>query len=253
MIATFLGTGTSQGVPVIGCNCRVCSSEDPADNRLRSSIHIQADNLSIVVDTGPDFRQQMLREKIHHLDAVLFTHHHKDHIAGMDDIRGFNFLLGKAIPVYANKATKKQLITEFSYVFEPNGYGGAPRIRLHEIANTPFEIEGMKILPIEVLHDKLPVLGFRIQDFTYITDANFIDKEAFRMIKGTRILVINALQKKQHPSHFTLDQALFEIQKIQPEKAYLTHISHNLGLHAEVSAELPENVFLAKDGLKLIM
>lgn len=251
MIITFLGTGTSQGVPVIGCNCKVCTSKNPADNRLRTSVHILYDRKSIVIDTGPDFRQQMLREKISFLDAVLFTHHHKDHIAGMDDIRSFNFLLKKAIPVYANKITKDQLINEFSYVFVPNGYGGAPKILLNEITSDPFFFEDMKITPIEVYHDKLLVYGYRIGDFTYITDANYIRDEEYNKFKGTKILVINALRKQTHPSHFTMDEALVQIKKINPDQAYLTHISHNMGLHDEVSQDLPDNVYLAFDGLKL--
>jgi len=251
LIVTFLGTGTSQGVPVIGCDCQVCRSLNPADNRLRSSVHISVDDKSIVIDTGPDFRQQMLRQKIRFLDAVLFTHHHKDHIAGMDDIRSFNFLLKKAIPVFANEITKEQLINEFSYVFEPNGYGGAPRILLHEIQKEPFYFEDLKIIPVEVYHDKLPVFGYRIGDFSYITDANFISDDALAKVYGSRALVLNALQKKSHPSHFTLTQALEQIDRINPEKAYLTHISHNMGLHDAVSKDLPDNVYLAYDGLKL--
>jgi phosphoribosyl 1,2-cyclic phosphate phosphodiesterase len=248
---TFLGTGTSQGVPVIGCDCGVCTSSDPADNRLRSSVHIIVEDKSIVIDTGPDFRQQMLREKIRFLDAVLFTHPHKDHIAGMDDIRSFNFLLKKAIPVYANKITREQLISEFPYVFEPNGYGGAPRILLNEISDEPFYFEGLQIIPVRVLHDKLVVLGYRIGGFSYITDANFISEASLDKIYGTKILVLNALQENPHPSHFNLDQALNEIERIKPKKAFLTHISHNMGLHASVSKNLPDNVYLAFDGLKL--
>jgi len=251
LIITFLGTGTSQGVPVIGCNCKVCTSKNPADNRLRTAVHILYDEKSIVIDTGPDFRQQMLREKISFLDAVLFTHHHKDHVAGMDDIRSFNFLLKKAIPIYANKITKDQLISEFSYVFSPNGYGGAPRILLNEISSDPFYFENVKITPVEVYHDQLLVYGYRIADFTYITDANHIEEEEYDKIYGSKILVINALQRHTHPSHFTLDEALAQINKINPAKAYLTHISHNMGLHEEVSRDLPENVYLAYDGLKL--
>jgi phosphoribosyl 1,2-cyclic phosphate phosphodiesterase len=251
LIITFLGTGTSQGVPVIGCRCRVCTSNDPKDNRLRSSVHILIDDKSIVIDTGPDFRQQMLRGKIDFLDAVLFTHHHKDHIAGLDDIRSFNFLQKKAIPVFANHVTKEQLINEFSYVFKPNGYGGAPRILLNEVFDEPIFFEDLKIIPVEVYHDRLPVFGYRIGDFSYITDANYIPEKACQKVYGSRILVINALQKKSHPSHFTLEQALVQIEKIKPGKAFLTHISHNMGLHEEVSKDLPDNVYLAYDGLTL--
>ncbi len=251
MIITFLGTGTSQGVPVIGCECQVCTSEDPKDKRLRSSVHILANGLSIVIDTGPDFRQQMLRENIKELDAVLFTHHHKDHVAGMDDIRSYNFLLRKAIPVYANPTTREQLVKEFEYVFEPNGYGGGPKIYINEIDGGPFFLEDLEITPVEVLHDKLLVYGFKIGDFTYITDANFIPDTELDKIHGSKFLVLNALQKEPHPSHFTLKEALEQIQKINPTQAYLTHISHKMGRHREVSEMLPDNVHLAYDGLKL--
>ncbi len=253
MTITFLGTGTSQGVPVIGCSCEVCISENHQDNRLRSSIHIEIEDKSIVIDTGPDFRQQMLREKITRLDAVIFTHHHKDHIAGMDDIRSFNFLQEKAMPIYANHFTKEQLLNEFPYVFNPNGYGGAPRILFNEISNCPFEIEGIQIYPVEVYHHQLPVLGFRIHDFTYITDANYISDEECEKIIGSKVLVINALQKKPHLSHFTLDEAIRQIEKINPGKAFLTHLSHKMGLHTEISKELPENTYLAYDGLKITL
>ena len=251
MIITFLGTGTSQGVPVIGCNCEVCASPDPEDKRLRSSVHILANGLSIVIDTGPDFRQQMLRENIKELDAVLFTHHHKDHVAGMDDIRSYNFLLRKTIPVYANDTTREQLVKEFEYVFEPNGYGGGPKVIINEIDGGPFYLKDLEIIPIEVLHDKLLVYGFKIGDFTYITDANYISDKELEKIRGSKFLVLNALQKKPHPSHFTLEEALDQIRKINPVQAYLTHISHNMGLHREVSKILPGNVHLAYDGLKL--
>lgn len=251
MIITFLGTGTSQGVPVIGCDCEVCTSSNPADNRLRTSVHLQINDISIVIDTGPDFRQQMLREKIRSLDAVLYTHHHKDHIAGMDDVRSFNFLLKKAIPVYANHLTTEQLLQEFAYAFDSNGYGGAPRIILNDIPPEPFQLAGITIIPIEVYHDRLPVFGYRIGNFSYITDANFISEESVERLYGSEVLVINALQKHPHPSHFTLSEALEQVEKIGPGKAYLTHISHNMGLHDRVSPDLPGNVFLAYDGLKL--
>jgi phosphoribosyl 1,2-cyclic phosphate phosphodiesterase len=251
LIITFLGTGTSQGVPVIGCNCEVCTSSDPADNRLRSSVHILANEQNIVIDTGPDFRQQMLREDIKVLDAVLFTHHHKDHVAGMDDIRSYNFLLRKAIPIFANHSTKEQLVKEFEYVFEPNGYGGGPKVVIHEINSAPFHFGSLEISPIEVFHDKLLVFGYKIGDFTYITDANYISDKECEKIYGSRILILNALQQKPHPSHFTLEEALEQIEKINPGEAYLTHISHKMGLHSKVSSLLPSNVHLAYDGLKL--
>ena len=251
MIVSFLGTGTSQGVPVIGCDCRVCRSDDPKDKRLRTSIHILDGQTSIVIDTGPDFRQQMLRENITKLDAVLFTHQHKDHVAGMDDIRSFYFRQKNEIPVYANAATLNQLRIEFPYVFNPGGYKGIPRIDIHEISDQTFKINDLSFQPLKLLHDQLTVLGFRFGDFTYITDANAIGTEAVEIISGTRIMVINALQKEPHPSHFTLSQALSEIERIKPEKAYLTHLSHRMGLHRDVSKELPKNVFLAYDGLKI--
>jgi phosphoribosyl 1,2-cyclic phosphate phosphodiesterase len=193
----------------------------------------------------------MLRENIKELDAVLFTHHHKDHIAGMDDIRSYNFLLRKSIPVYANHTTKEQLVKEFEYVFEPNDYGGGPKVLLNEIDGAPFFINDLEINPIEVLHDKLLVYGYRIGDFTYITDANFICDTELEKIRDSKFLVLNALQKEPHPSHFTLKEALEQISKINPDEAYLTHISHNMGLHKEVSKLLPNNVHLSYDGLKL--
>lgn len=251
MIVTFLGTGTSQGVPVIGCDCEVCKSPDQKDKRLRTSVHVFHQGKSIVIDTGPDFRQQMLRENVLELDAVLLTHQHKDHIAGLDDIRSYNFRLRKKIPVYANRATINQLKNEFPYVFTPEGYGGAPRIEIYEIKNSSFKIDGVEVIPVQVLHHNLPVFGFRIGDFTYITDANFIPESEIGKIYGSKVLVLNALQKKPHISHFSLTDALDQIKRLKPGKAYLTHLSHRMGLHAEVSKELPENVFLAYDGLKL--
>lgn len=251
MTVTFLGTGTSQGVPVIGCDCPVCQSPDPRDNRLRTSVHIQAGNNSIVIDTGPDFRQQMLREKIRKIDAIFFTHQHKDHVAGMDDIRSFYFRQKTEIPIYANADTIDRLKAEFPYVFKPGNYKGVPKIEVHSISGKAFDLNDVRVQPVELTHYDIKILGFRIGDFTYITDANFIDKEAARLISGSRILVINALQKDSHPSHFTLNQALTEIERFKPERAYLTHMSHRMGLHQEVSKELPDNVFLAYDGLKI--
>lgn len=253
MKITFLGTGTSQGVPVIACNCGVCTSLDKKDKRLRTSILIEIDNRNFVVDTGPDFRQQMLREKVDQLDAVLFTHEHKDHIAGMDDIRAFNFISsGKEMEIYATSAVQSALKREFHYVFdEEDKYPGVPMVHLNTIDKNPFSIQGIEIVPIEVSHFRMKVLGYRVQDFTYITDANSISAEEMKKIEGTKILVLNALRKSPHISHFSLEEALELIKQINPERAYLTHISHLLGTHAEVSKELPENVFLAYDGLSI--
>lgn len=247
----FLGTGTSQGIPMIACSCEVCSSEDPRDQRLRVSMHIEVDGKSFIIDTGPDFRQQILRAGIRHVDAVLFTHEHKDHTAGLDDIRGFNFAQQTAIPLYARQQVINQLKREFAYAFGENKYPGVPEIDVYEIDDKPFVIEGVEVIPILVKHYFLDVLGFRFGDFTYITDANFIADEELAKVKGTKVLVINALRKTKHISHFTLDEALEVIEKIQPERAYITHISHMMGLHAAVQRELPSHVFLAHDGLSL--
>ncbi len=251
MIITFLGTGTSQGVPVIGCSCAVCQSLDFRDQRLRTSIHIAVQGQSFVVDTGPDFRMQMLREGIKKLDAVLFTHEHKDHTAGLDDIRPFNFYQQADIPIFSRLAVLEQLQREYAYIFNEKRYPGVPQVDCVEIDHNPFQINGIGITPIPVLHYKLPVLGFRIGDFSYITDANHIPEESFALLEGTEILVLNALQKEAHISHFTLDQAIEQALRIGAKKTYFTHISHHLGLHNEVEKELPEGIFLAYDGLKL--
>lgn len=251
MKVTVLGSGTSQGVPVIACTCEVCRSVDFRDKRLRPSIHIEVDGLSLVVDTGPDFRQQMLRERITRIDAVLFTHQHKDHTAGFDDLRSFNFVQKIDIPIYARKPVMDQLRQEFAYIFVDKAmkYPGVLSVEPHHIENKLFQVKGLDILPINVLHHRLPVFGFRIKDFTYITDVNHIPEEEFKKIEGTRILILDALQKTDHISHFTLDQAIEVCQRVQPEKAYFTHISHRMGLHNEVEKELPENIHLSYDGL----
>jgi len=246
---TFLGTGTSQGVPVITCKCEVCQSTNKKDNRTRTSLMIKSDTTTIVVDTGPDFRLQMLRENVQDLDAVLFTHGHKDHVAGLDDIRPFNYLLNKTIDVYAESIVQDILKKEFSYAFEVQQYPGAPQIKLNLIDENPFTIGDIHLIPIRVIHKTLPVLGFRVNDFTYITDANFIADEELEKIKGSNVLVLNALRRETHYSHFNLAQALEIVEKVKPERAYFTHISHHLGLYDEVKKELPENVFLAYDGL----
>lgn len=252
MQITFTGTGTSQGIPVIACNCDVCQSDDIFDKRLRSSIHIQTDIVSIVIDTGPDFRQQMLRENIKQLDAVVFTHEHKDHTAGLDDVRAFNFVQKKAMKVYATQQVQQALKREFAYAFADTKYPGVPEIILKEInEQTPFTINGVTLIPILVYHYKLPVLGFRIGDFTYITDANFIPEMEKDKIKGSKVIAINALRRQSHISHFTLEEAIALMEELKPEKAYFTHISHQLGKHKDVSKELPSFIQLAYDGLKI--
>jgi phosphoribosyl 1,2-cyclic phosphate phosphodiesterase len=248
---TFLGTGTSQGVPIIACQCPICLSNNPKDNRLRSSLFIQTHNGNLVIDSGPDFRQQMLRQKVTDLRALLFTHGHKDHTAGMDDIRAFNYILQKSIDIYADKATIQVLKKDFDYAFSDKKYPGVPELEIHEITNQPFYIDQTVITPIEVLHYKLPVYGFRINDFTYITDANYISDTEKNKIKGSRILVLNALRKEPHISHFSLSEAIALAQEIGAEQTYFTHISHQLGLHEEVQSQLPENIYLAYDGLTI--
>jgi phosphoribosyl 1,2-cyclic phosphate phosphodiesterase len=248
---TFLGSGTSQGVPVIGCDCEVCVSLDYRDKRLRSSVHIEVAGKSFVIDTGPDFRQQMLREGIKRLDAVLFTHSHKDHIAGLDDVRAYNYIQMKSMPVYGTTALHDHLKTEFYYAFSNERYPGIPQLNLIEITEHSFDVEGVTITPLPVIHLKMPVLGFRIGNFSYITDANFIPEETFEKLKGTEVLVLNALQKEKHVSHFNLDEAIAIAKKINSHRTYFTHISHKLGTHKKVEKEFPESIALGFDGLTI--
>ena len=249
MKVTFLGSGTSQGIPVIACSCAVCTSADTRDKRLRSSILLQVDDKNIVIDSGPDFRYQMLRAGVMHLDALVFTHEHKDHTAGLDDIRAFNYKQGEAINVYAHKRVQDALKKEFSYIFAHHKYPGIPQLDLFEIGHHPFEVAGVPFIPIEVMHFQLPVLGFRIADFTYITDAKTVSDVEKAKIKGSKVLVINALQQEKHISHFTLEEAVAFAQEIGAEKTYFTHISHRLGTHQKISKLVPAGVELAYDGL----
>lgn len=249
MKVTFLGTGTSQGIPVIACRCKVCQSKDPRDTRLRCSILVEVDDLTMAIDSGPDFRQQMLRAGVQQLDAILLTHEHKDHVAGMDDIRAFNFINRKPMDIYAEERVQLAIKREFAYVFADYRYPGIPRINLHSIENKPFLVNGVEIIPIRVYHYRLPIFGFRIKDFTYITDASYISDQEIAKVKGSRYLVVNALRKEKHLTHFNLEEAEKLIRLISPEKAFITHISHQFGLHAELVKELPEGVTMAYDTL----
>lgn len=251
MKVTFLGTGTSQGVPVITCDCEVCRSSDPKDKRLRSSVLIENGDMSFIIDSGPDFRQQMLRENVKKLDAILFTHEHKDHIAGLDDIRAFNYVSGRPMEIYAEKRVQKILKKDYSYAFADDPYPGVPKMNLNTINSSPFLVNQTQVVPIRVMHKHLPILGFRIYDFAYITDGKTISEHEKKKLQGLKILVINALRKEEHISHFTLTEALQIIEELKPEVAYLTHISHAFGKYYRESPKLPENVFLAFDGLKI--
>ena len=246
---TFLGTGTSTGIPMIGCHCAVCTSPHKKDKRLRTSILVQSATTTLVVDTTPDFRYQMLRAQVAKLDAVLFTHPHKDHVAGLDDVRAFNFFQHKAMPVYANELTIETLMREFGYAFSSKRYPGVPNLELHPITLEPFTIGDIFITPILVWHLKMPVLGFRFGHFTYITDANRIEDGELKKIRGSKTLVLNALRKEDHISHFTLGEAIATVQELKIETAYFTHLSHQMGLHHHIEKELPPGMHLAYDGL----
>lgn len=248
---SFLGTGTSSGVPMIGCECPVCLSEDPKDDRLRSSILVQSASTTLVVDTGPDFRTQMLREKIRKLDAVIFTHPHKDHLAGLDDIRAFNFFNKRSIDVYADSLTEEAVRRDFYYAFSDTKYPGIPELDMHTITQEPFMVGDIPVIPILVWHLKMPVMGFRFGKFTYITDANKIDPEQMDKIRGSEVMVLNALRKEKHISHFNLQEAIEMVNELNVPAAYFTHLSHQMGKHEEIEPELPEGIHLAYDGLKI--
>jgi phosphoribosyl 1,2-cyclic phosphate phosphodiesterase len=246
---TFLGTGTSQGVPVIACECGICLSSDSHDQRLRTSLLFETGETTLLFDAGPDFRQQMLREHVMKLDSILLTHEHKDHIAGMDDVRAFNYKSQDAIDIFAEDRVQKAVKKEFSYVFSEYQYPGIPKMRLNMITEDSFDVKGIKIIPIRVFHYHLPVYGFRVGNFAYITDANYIPEESKEKLFGVKYLVINALRKEKHISHFSLREAMDFIREISPKKAFITHISHQMGFHSEVTKELPPEIMLAYDGL----
>lgn len=250
MTITFLGTGTSQGIPVPACQCDVCKHGSSYDHRLRTSVLVEIDDLTISIDAGPDFRYQMLRENVQKLDAIIITHSHRDHIAGLDDVRSFNYLTKKPMDIYATEYDQLEIRREFSYAFN-NNYPGLPKYNLITIDDDEFEVEGIKIIPIRTLHYNTQVLGFRIGDIAYITDTNYIPVESLMKLDGCKVLIINALRREKHPSHFNLDEALKIVEFLQPEQSYLTHISHLMGFHNSLEKELPAGVNAAYDGLTI--
>lgn len=248
---TFLGTGTSQGIPVVASNNPVCFSKDKKDKRLRVSIAVEWDEARYIIDCGPDFRFQMLRENIYHIDGILFTHEHADHTAGMDDIRPFSFKMG-AVPIYAHKDVIANLKTRFAYIFvEENKYPGAPSVQINEVSLTPFYLKNLLVTPIEAYHADTLVLGYRLNNFAYLTDIKTISIKEKEKLKGLKVLVINALRYKQHHSHLNIEEAIKLVNELKPEQTYFTHISVDMGFHEEVQSKLPKNIYLAFDGLKL--
>jgi phosphoribosyl 1,2-cyclic phosphate phosphodiesterase len=257
---SFMGTGTSQGIPMIGCNCNVCKSENPKDNRLRSSALIDYKGFRILIDAGPDFRQQMIREGVSNLDAILLTHEHKDHTGGLDDVRALNYINGKALPIYCEERVLRSLEKEYSYAFEENRYPGVPEFDIRVIDNNAFYIErenglskvpGLEVIPIRVYHYKLPIFGYRIGDIAYITDANRIDDESYKLLNNVKVLVVNTVRHAKHISHFSLSEAIEVAKRIGAERTFLTHLSHQIGTHDQLSAELPPGIYAAWDGLTI--
>lgn len=249
MRITVLGTGTSQGVPIIGCDCAACTSTDEKDKRLRTSIYIEEKDTQLLIDIGPDFRQQMLRAKKTDLSAILLTHEHNDHMIGLDDVRPLNFRHQKNISVYARISVLEDLKHRFAYIFDEKPYPGAPQIELHSIENQPFFIKDLKITPIETLHGRLPVFGYRIGAFTYLTDAKYFEKSELQKLEGTQLLILSALHHKEHHAHLNLKEAVALAERLNIPKVYLTHISHRMGLTQEVEKTLPAHIHLAYDGL----
>ena len=249
---TFLGTGTSQGVPMIGCNCEVCRSTDPKDKRLRASVFVEHQGLRILVDAGPDFRQQMLREGISCVDAILLTHNHKDHVGGLDDIRAFNYHEKKATQIYCEKYVEDSLRMEYSYAFAEKKYPGAPEWNVNIIDENPFCINGVEIIPIRGMHYRLPVLGYRFGDIAYCTDMNLIEEKEFSKLQGLEHFIINCVKRGKHISHYSLEEAIEVAEKVGARHTWITHLSHQLPRHQALTEELPENIAPAYDGLKLI-
>lgn len=251
MTITFLGTGTSTGVPVVACNCDVCQSADERDSRLRTSVMVDVTGHKLIIDCGPDFRYQMIREKVEDISAILFTHGHRDHIAGIDDVRAFNYVLNKTVDIYASQEVINAINKEFPYILTEKRFFGAPQLNFNVIENKSFSVDGVDILPVEVMHHQMSVFGFRIGGFTYITDASYISETEKPKAIGSEVLVVNALRKSKHISHFSLEEALALIKELKPKRAFITHLSHFIGLHKDIQDNLPDNVFLAYDGLKL--
>ena len=247
MRVRLLGTGTSQGIPIIGCHCPVCTSTDERDHRLRTSALVEVDGVNILIDAGPDLRQQLLRCGVTRLDALLLTHEHKDHTGGIDDVRPINFLMKQPLNIYGQPRVMKAIRNDYSYAFGPDQYPGVPQLVLNPLQPEPFEVKGVEVIPVKVRHMTLPIFGYRIRNFGYITDASFISETEKKKLQGVKVLVINALRREQHYSHFNLEQALAIIDELKPERAYLTHVSHRLGKYVDVSQELPQNVFLGID------
>lgn len=251
MKITLLGTGTSQGVPVVGCQCEVCRSNDPRDNRTRTSAFVETDGVNLLIDTGPDLRQQLLREHITKVNAILLTHEHKDHLAGLDDIRPIYFRQKAPMDIYAMQRVLAVVRKDFDYAFKDHPYPGAPSFQLHAIRHDPFFVQNVEIQPIQIRHLTLPILGYRIGPFAYITDASFVAESELAYLKNLEVLVVNALHREKHYSHFNLEQALHFIDIVKPKRAYLTHSSHHMGLYADVEKLLPPHVTLGYDGLQI--